>query len=53
MGHGEGRSARRNDKDKPDTPKRPASERLRDLWPDIRELIRPRPGFCFSAFSSS
>ncbi len=47
MGHGEGRGARRSDKDKPDTPKRPASERLRDLWPDIRELVRPRRGLLF------
>jgi len=25
-----------------ETPKKSASERLRELWPDIRELIRPR-----------
>src|SRR3569833_987946 len=50
MGHGEGRSARRSDRDKPDTPKRPASERLRDLWPDISELIRPRRGLLFLGF---
>jgi subfamily B ATP-binding cassette protein MsbA len=50
MGHGEGRSARRSDRDKPDTPKRPTSERLRDLWPDIRELIRPRRGLLFLGF---
>jgi subfamily B ATP-binding cassette protein MsbA len=42
MGHGEGRSARRNDRDKPETPKRPASERLREMWPDVRELVHPR-----------
>jgi subfamily B ATP-binding cassette protein MsbA len=50
MAHGEGRSARRNDRDKPDTPKRPASERLRDLWPDIRELVRPRRGLLLLGF---
>ncbi len=27
---------------KPDKPKRSQSERLRELWPDIREMIRPR-----------
>ncbi|HEY6391686.1 MAG TPA: ABC transporter ATP-binding protein [Bryobacteraceae bacterium] len=26
----------------PQNPKKPSSERLRELWPDIRELIRPR-----------
>ena len=26
----------------PETPKKPASERLRALWPDIWALIRPR-----------
>jgi subfamily B ATP-binding cassette protein MsbA len=26
----------------PQKPKKPSSERLRELWPDIRELIRPR-----------
>ena len=26
----------------PQTPKKRSSERLRELWPDIRELIRPR-----------
>ena len=28
----------------PQTPKKRNSERLRELWPDIRELIRPRRG---------
>ena len=28
----------------PQTPKKRSSERLRELWPDIRELIRPRRG---------
>ena len=26
------------------TPKKAASERLRELWPDIREMVRPRRG---------
>ena len=42
MGHGEGRSGRRGDKDNSDTPKRPTSERLREMWPDVRELVHPR-----------
>jgi ABC-type multidrug transport system fused ATPase/permease subunit len=40
----------------PPAAKRPASERFRDLWPDIRELIRPRRellalGFCLIVIS--
>jgi len=41
MGHGEGRAGSRN---VPPTEKKPASERLRDLWPDIWALVRPRRG---------
>jgi subfamily B ATP-binding cassette protein MsbA len=48
MGHGEGRSGNR---DAPHTAgaenkaaKRPATERIRDLWPDIWALVRPRRG---------
>jgi subfamily B ATP-binding cassette protein MsbA len=48
MGHGEGRAGPRNNQDKSDkdkaAPKRPASERLRDLWPDIWVLVKPRRG---------
>src|ERR1043166_6105768 len=29
---------------KPDKPKRSQSERLRELWPDLREMILPRRG---------
>ncbi|HWF10975.1 MAG TPA: ABC transporter ATP-binding protein, partial [Bryobacteraceae bacterium] len=32
------------------TPKKPASERLRTLWPDIRDIIRPRRGSLLFGF---
>jgi ABC-type multidrug transport system fused ATPase/permease subunit len=50
MGHGEGRTGSRNPRDKASEPKRPASERLRDLWPDIWELVRPRRGLLLFGF---
>jgi subfamily B ATP-binding cassette protein MsbA len=54
MGHGEGRTGPRNNQDKGDAgkaaPKRPASERLRDLWPDIWVLIKPRRGLLLLGF---
>src|SRR5271168_1780129 len=31
-------------------PKRPVSERLRELWPDIRALVYPRRGLLFIGF---
>jgi ABC-type multidrug transport system fused ATPase/permease subunit len=31
-------------------PKKPSSERLRELWPDIREMIRPRRGVLLAGF---
>ncbi|HEV8040028.1 MAG TPA: ABC transporter ATP-binding protein [Bryobacteraceae bacterium] len=34
----------------PQTPKKRSSERLRELWPDIRELIRPRRGMLALGF---
>lgn len=34
----------------PDKPKKKGSERLRDLWPDIREMIRPRRGILAIGF---
>jgi len=34
----------------PQTPKKRSSERLRDLWPDIKELIRPRRGMLALGF---
>ena len=34
----------------PGKPKPPASERLRALWPDIREMIRPRRGLLALGF---
>jgi len=51
LGHGEGRAGRRDNPDKPSAPKRPASERFRDLWPDIRELVRPRRGLLLLGFA--
>jgi ABC-type multidrug transport system fused ATPase/permease subunit len=52
MGHGEGRTSNRNDREKPSAPaeKKPASERLRDLWPDIWALVKPRRGLLFLGF---
>jgi ABC-type multidrug transport system fused ATPase/permease subunit len=49
MGHGEGRSGSRSDsaKDKGASAKRPKSELLRDLWPDIWEMVRPRRALLF------
>jgi len=49
MGHGEGRAGGRNP-NASSAPKKPASERLRDLWPDIWELVRPRRGLLFLGF---
>jgi ABC-type multidrug transport system fused ATPase/permease subunit len=34
----------------PQTPKKRSSERLRELWPDIKELIRPRRGMLALGF---
>ena len=34
----------------PQTPKKRSSERLRELWPDIKELIRPRRGILALGF---
>jgi subfamily B ATP-binding cassette protein MsbA len=34
----------------PPAPKKPASERLRVLWPDIRALVYPRRGLLFIGF---
>jgi subfamily B ATP-binding cassette protein MsbA len=34
----------------PKTPKKGSSERLRELWPDIKELIRPRRGMLALGF---
>jgi subfamily B ATP-binding cassette protein MsbA len=34
----------------PQTPKKSSSERLRELWPDIQELIRPRRGILALGF---
>ncbi len=35
----------------PTKPKQPASERLRQLWPDIRELVMPRRGLLAAGFA--
>jgi hypothetical protein len=32
----------KNSREKADTPKRTQSERLREIWPDLREMILPR-----------
>jgi ABC-type multidrug transport system fused ATPase/permease subunit len=53
MGHGEGRVGNRNNRDKSGAPKkdtRPRSEQLRELWPDIWVLVRPRRGLLFLGF---
>src|SRR5580698_7562900 len=42
MAHGERRSARLGDAPSSKKPKLGGSERLRELWPDIREMILPR-----------
>ncbi len=42
MGHGDRRAARQGDVPAPKKPKLSQSERLRELWPDIREMILPR-----------
>jgi ABC-type bacteriocin/lantibiotic exporter with double-glycine peptidase domain len=34
----------------PQTPKKRSSERLRELWPDIKELIRPRRAMLATGF---
>jgi ABC-type multidrug transport system fused ATPase/permease subunit len=34
----------------PQTPKKRSSERLRELWPDIKELVRPRRGMLALGF---
>ncbi len=47
MRSGEGRSGARS---APATSRKPASERLRDLWPDIWVLVRPRRGLLLLGF---
>ncbi|HEY4363989.1 MAG TPA: ABC transporter ATP-binding protein [Bryobacteraceae bacterium] len=42
MGHGDRRGPRHGDGAAVSKPKLSGSERLRELWPDIRELIQPR-----------
>lgn len=42
--HGSSRSSRHADKPGDTGEKRPASERLQELWPDIWQLIKPRRG---------
>ena len=34
--------AGRHSREKADTPKRKQSERIREIWPDLREMILPR-----------
>jgi len=52
MSHGEGRTGNRNDASaaKAAADKRPKSERIRELWPDISALVRPRAGLLFLGF---
>jgi ABC-type multidrug transport system fused ATPase/permease subunit len=40
--HSAERSPRSSGRDKAETPKRTTSERIRTIWPDLRELILPR-----------
>src|SRR5436305_14510816 len=35
----------------PNKPKKPPSERLKQLWPDIRELVMPRRGLLAAGFA--
>ncbi len=46
LSSGEGRTGNRNDrsKDASSAPKKPKSEQLRELWPDIWALVKPRRG---------
>ena len=49
MSHG-GKRGHRSTEMTPAAPKKAPSERLRDLWPDIRELVRPRRGLLTIGF---
>ncbi len=49
MSRGEGRAHRTNQMP-PTVPKKAASERLRELWPDIWALVRPRRRLLFIGF---
>src|SRR5215472_14275003 len=42
FGRGDRRTSPARPSDSSKAPKRPQSERLRDLWPDLREMIQPR-----------
>jgi len=42
LGHGDRRTGPARAQDTSKTPKRPQSERLRELWPELREMIQPR-----------
>lgn len=42
MGHGDRRASRLGEVPAAKKPKLSQSERLRELWPDIREMILPR-----------
>src|SRR5450755_3301902 len=42
MGRGDRRSGGRSVEEGAKTEKKPQSERLRELWPDLREMILPR-----------
>jgi ABC-type multidrug transport system fused ATPase/permease subunit len=42
LGHGDRRGGPPRAQDSSKAPKRPPSERFRELWPDIREMILPR-----------
>jgi subfamily B ATP-binding cassette protein MsbA len=42
LGHGDRRAGPPRAQEAAKGPKRPQSERLRELWPDLREMIQPR-----------
>ncbi|MBV8842148.1 MAG: ABC transporter ATP-binding protein [Bryobacterales bacterium] len=42
LGHGDRRAGPARAQDTSKAPKRPSSERLRELWPDLREMVLPR-----------
>src|SRR5947199_3046288 len=50
MGHGDRRSGARSMEEGAKTEKKKQSERLRELWPDLREMILPRRGILALGF---
>src|ERR1700733_10827415 len=50
MGHGERRANRSRNTEEPSKVKAGQSERFRELWPDIKEMILPRRGIFAMGF---